>query len=1236
MHIMTKKLNGGGYGIKAKVAAVAITLTITGAAVVMPFAAFADTTADTIAQLQAQIASLTAQLAALSGSSATTPAATTSTTPSATKCAFTRSLTVGSKGEDVKCLQQTLNAGGYKVAASGAGSPGNETTFFGPATKAAVAKWQAAAGVTPAVGYFGPLSQAKYNSMMASIPATTTTTTTPTTTTTTTTSTTVSGPVGSGLTVTAAVDQPASALAPANAARVPFTKVVFTASADGDVRVNNVVVERQGVGSDSGLADVVLLDDGYIQYGLSKTLNSVHQANLNEPFVVKAGTSRVFYVAGDRAGTGTSVSGEIVKLGVVSVDAGTTKVNATFPIVGNGMTMNTTLTIGSVTNQTGAYKTVATTTEDIGKTAFVFTSIRVTAGSQEKVFLQSIRWNQVGSIGQGDIANVKTTVEPVGGTKTDYPAEVSADGKYYTSRFGGSGILLDKGQSAEVYIKGDIMGGSNRTIKFDLYRTSDLAVSGETYGFGITPPTSGTGFTSTNPWYFGSQITVNKGTINVENSTTVASQNVAINLSNQPVGAFSVDVHGEPVSVAQIVLNTGVNLTNVSIYDENGKVVAGPKDGVAAGTATFSDTVTFPIGKHVYTVKGKYATTLTSGSTIQASTTPSTDWTTVRGVTTGESITPTPSSLVSLATMTVKAAALTMSVSSDPPKQNVVAGAQKFVFANYLLDATASGEDIRMASIPLDYSGTTSTNLTSCQLYDGATALNTGSNIVNPTANASSTVVTFDGSGYTIPKGTVKTLAMKCNIASGATGTYIWTLANSSSPTGTGLVSGQSVTPTVNGSGTTAGSQVGSLMTLAASGTFSITLDSSSPSYIVTSAGRTAVPVSVLRFTGTNEAIRLTDLALILTGNVASSTPGDVSKVTLWDGASKVGETVFTGRNYVASTTIGTCAGCTDFIIPKNDSKLLTVKVDLGAQGVSQAGIPGALVQVDWDNASGNATKGVGVASGASVQRSSGTTTASSGVRVYKSYPTLEPIPFTSTGALSAGRRDLLKFKITAAPEGDVGIAKFTVRIATTSATAQRNMIDNVNVYAFTDSTFSTVATGVQTDGAFLPTSVVISSPDTTGTFASSWASASTDINIWAANASNASTTLTIPAGSTRYFVVRGDATLAGSTYSVSTQLQGDAKFVASLGGGAAGPYCVTGGCANGTASSTYMGTTTYIDSVVTSATTNNNFVWRPYSTTTAIGTVSGGTVLTDIDYTTGYGVPGLPTTNINPQSIAQ
>jgi hypothetical protein len=75
--------------------------------------------------------------------------------------AWTRALTVGSNGADVMALQQFLNSdASTMVAASGAGSPGNETMTFGPATKAAVIKFQVKNGITPAAGYFGPISRA--------------------------------------------------------------------------------------------------------------------------------------------------------------------------------------------------------------------------------------------------------------------------------------------------------------------------------------------------------------------------------------------------------------------------------------------------------------------------------------------------------------------------------------------------------------------------------------------------------------------------------------------------------------------------------------------------------------------------------------------------------------------------------------------------------------------------------------------------------------------------------------------------------------------------------------------------------------------------------------------------------------------------------------------------------------------------------------------------------------------
>ncbi len=57
---------------------------------------------------------------------------------------FTRTLRVGVTNTDVKRLQIFLNQQGFTVAKKGAGSPGHETTYFGPATKVALMKFQLA------------------------------------------------------------------------------------------------------------------------------------------------------------------------------------------------------------------------------------------------------------------------------------------------------------------------------------------------------------------------------------------------------------------------------------------------------------------------------------------------------------------------------------------------------------------------------------------------------------------------------------------------------------------------------------------------------------------------------------------------------------------------------------------------------------------------------------------------------------------------------------------------------------------------------------------------------------------------------------------------------------------------------------------------------------------------------------------------------------------------------------
>jgi peptidoglycan hydrolase-like protein with peptidoglycan-binding domain len=121
---------------------------------------------------QAAIAKYKAVLASVSSgiSSANAPATGTTT---ASVSYFTRKLKVGSIGSDVRALQVFLNAHGFRVASSGNGSVGHESTYYGTATAAAVSRFQIAHasdilapyGLTAGTGNFGAATMKVVNGM---------------------------------------------------------------------------------------------------------------------------------------------------------------------------------------------------------------------------------------------------------------------------------------------------------------------------------------------------------------------------------------------------------------------------------------------------------------------------------------------------------------------------------------------------------------------------------------------------------------------------------------------------------------------------------------------------------------------------------------------------------------------------------------------------------------------------------------------------------------------------------------------------------------------------------------------------------------------------------------------------------------------------------------------------------------------------------------------------------------
>lgn len=1127
---------------------------------------------------------------------------------------FNTNLTMGSTGADVKNLQKVLNSDPDTiVAASGVGSAGNESSSFGALTKAAVIKFQKKYSITPAVGYVGAITRAKLNTIGGGVVVVPPPGTTPPVV-----------PVGTGLTVSAAA-QPAAMLFPLSAARVPFTKINFTAGYDGAVTVNSLVVQRGGPSVDADVASVVLLDENGNQVGLSKTLNSAHQVTLSEAFVVPAGQTRTMTLAANRPATDgdSSGAGAVFTLSLVAVNTSAT-VSGSLPIVGTAQTGNSGLTIGSITNARGSLDPSAQAggvSKNVGTTGYTFSSIKVTAGSTEDVLIKSIRWNQASSSASSDMANIVTVVDGV-----TYPTVVDSTGKYYTANFG-TGIKIEKGMFKEISIKGDIIGGSTRTIAFNIEKTTDLNVSGVTLGYGITPPTSGTGFSAGNIWYAGSTITINSGTLTVTSDVVSApAQNIAINVAGQPLGGFNVDVKGEPISVASLVFTAATSsasdtagsglITNASLVDQNGAVLAGPVDATltaATGglTFTFSDTITFPVGITKLQLKGKVPTTASNNEAYAVSTIPSSGWTTVTGQVTNQTITPS-SGTITASTMTVKSSALTITESPDPAAQTVVSGVQNYTMANYLLDATASGEDVRLSALNMALtapSAAQAANLTNCVLSNGSTSLTTGSNAVNPSAGAPTNQNFIFDSALVIPKGTSKSLALKCNVSTAASGAFQWGVTATQSATG--VTSGQSVTISQTNSN-------GQVLTMTTSGgALTVALDSSSPSYTIAASNTTGNTVSVLRFHAATEDIALQTIALQMTG--ASSTVSDVTRVTLWDGTTQIGEATFgSGATNASGNRIATSTLTTNVIVPKDSDKVITVKVDLPTQGVSALGKPGALIQVDHAAASGGSTsgtKGNGASSGQALY-ATGAATASAGLRVYKAVPTIT-YPALSQTTLNNGTMDLFRFNVTASPQGQVGVAKVTFRISTSTSGTTSLLVDSLNVYAYTDSGYSTPVTGVQADGAFLVTAA-----DTEN---QNWASSNTQLDIGAETTASASTTVIVPAGTTRYFALRGTITGSVAGSSVTTYMEGDSAAYSK----ADNPLVDILSSATTTYLAPYNATTTSAASAGLIAGTHNDFIWRPFSTTTSQSNTAN-------DYANGYGIPGLSVGSSNGQTLSR
>lgn len=837
------------------------------------------------------------------------------------------------------------------------------------------------------------------------------------------------GPSTGTLTVSLASDTPAAATIVASSARVGFTKVNFTATG-GDVVIDQTVVERTGISEDSNFSAIILLDVSSNtavaqagQIGNERTLGSTHQATFNDDITVASGTTKSILIAANMAAT--VQNGDVAKLQLNTVTlSGAASLVGSLPIAGNSMSMNNNVTITTATVAAGGQNPSATT-QQVGISDYVVSAIRITNGSQEKLEIHSIKFTNNGSAADGDMASLELIVD--GSVLASVSGTTSKVAQFNFA----SPIVLDKGNNKEFALRLDIAGGSGRTISLDIEERADLVVRGQTFGFFVLPTFPNTA----SPFFNANDTTIDEGNITFSKGV-VASLNVAEGANSQVLGAFKSTVQGEPIRVTRFVIGVSVtgtgnaqDVTNLVVKDPAGSVVAGPVDpdtAVAArDTATSTDTIIFPVGTTTYTIEGDLNSDFAANDTVVLDLPDPDTLVTAKGEVTNDTATVGPSSGLSLDTMTVRAASLQASASAQPAAQSVIVGANDFVFANFVFDASASGEDVRInqLAIPHDTSANSiQTNIANLQLFNGDTALLP---IVQPTAVAATTATsTFSLTNpVAVSRGGSVTLTLKGDVVAGSANQTHAFGVNGSSITATGVTTGNSVTATVTES-------AGQTMTIATSGTMTVAEDAASPqSDFIVLGNVTKVTLAELLVSGLTESVELTDIQFTAAQVNSGALNDEFSKFYLFDGATQIASVVPT------TTTAVTFQNISGFIA-SSSGKRLTVKADVfgvtnnqndGLTADSGQGVDLAVAQ-DAYSAKGTQS-GTNLAAGSKSGSFDGKQ-----VVVHKSVPTYTQQSVSGSLVNTTGL-SLFKFTLAADSRGDVGYYKASFAVTTSTAT---------------------------------------------------------------------------------------------------------------------------------------------------------------------------------------------------------
>jgi hypothetical protein len=415
-------------------------------------------------------------------------------------------------------------------------------------------------------------------------------------------------PSNTSLNVTLANNTPAASNIPNNGFNVDFTHVNFAAGTAEGAKVTGLTVTRTGLGN-AGNFSRVKLYVGNTQLGNEKTFSTQHNTavfNLSSsPLMVPAGSSVTVRILGDMSSPGSGFANQLGVASAAHVEAvgantgGAITATGNFGVFGNLQTTTGAL-VGTITYEVTDPHGSTATEFYIGETDRVQTRINLSTTSED-MDLSSITFRQEGSANSQDVGNFTLWQ---GGQVIAGPVQMND--RYVTFDLA-TPYFIERGNSVNLEVHGDIFGGFNRTIGLDIYRDWHIMATGRIYGYPVNVLEGAGSVTTVNDTITGTRTSFAQG------SKNPTSGDIAPNARDSAVLQFNVINTGDAITVKNLpvaIRTTGAATPNqasdVKIWklDAEGNrtmVVAGPIEPtstIAGGTEKVIFTDEFDVAEN--------------------------------------------------------------------------------------------------------------------------------------------------------------------------------------------------------------------------------------------------------------------------------------------------------------------------------------------------------------------------------------------------------------------------------------------------------------------------------------------------------------------------------------------------------------------------------------------------------------------------------------------------------------